>query len=281
MILNGIEVSAHIRSELKKEVSNLDSAGTRPLLATVLVGNDPASITYISNKHKACNEIGILTRDHKLDGNISQSDLINLVESLNDDSMVHGILIQLPLPRHIDEYTVINKISPRKDVDGLTVYNQGLLFAGRGELVPCTPKGIIEILRFYNIDVSGKDVVIVNRSNLVGKPLFLLFLGLDSTVTVCHSKTKNLVEKIKNADILVTAIGNRNVFTLTEDMIKKDTIVIDVGISRHMGKVIGDVDFESVSKKSSWITPVPGGVGPMTICMLLKNTLIATRLQLK
>lgn len=281
MILNGIEVSAHIRSELKKEVSNLDSAGTRPLLATVLVGNDPASITYISNKHKACNEIGILTRDHKLDGNISQSDLINLVESLNDDSMVHGILIQLPLPRHIDEYTVINKISPRKDVDGLTVYNQGLLFAGRGELVPCTPKGIIEILRFYNIDVSGKDVVIVNRSNLVGKPLFLLFLGLDSTVTICHSKTKNLVEKTKNADVLITAIGNRNVFTLTEDMIKKDTIVIDVGISRHMGKVIGDVDFESVSKKSSWITPVPGGVGPMTICMLLKNTLIATRLQLK
>lgn len=281
MILNGIEVSAHIRSKLKKEVSNLDSAGTRPLLATVLVGNDPASITYISNKHKACNEIGILTRDHKLDVNISQSDLINLVESLNDDSMVHGILIQLPLPRHIDEYAVINKISPRKDVDGLTVYNQGLLFAGRGELVPCTPKGIIEILRFYNIDVSGKDVVIVNRSNLVGKPLFLLFLGLDSTVTICHSKTKNLVEKTKNADVLVTAIGNRNVFTLTEDMIKKDTIVIDVGISRHMGKVIGDVDFESVSKKSSWITPVPGGVGPMTICMLLKNTLIATRLQLK
>ncbi len=280
MILNGIEVSSHIRNELRKEVNNLIAKGTRPLLATILVGDDPASMTYISNKHKACKEIGILTRDHNLSSDISQTDLIELVNSLNESTDVHGILIQLPLPKNFDEYEIINKISPKKDVDGLTIFNQGLLYAGRGTLVPCTPKGIIEMLDYYNIDISGKDIVIINRSNLVGKPLSLLFLSLDSTVIICHSKTKNLIEKTKNADILVTAIGNRNLFTLTDEMVKKNAIVVDVGISRSMGKVIGDVDFESVSKKCSWITPVPGGVGPMTICMLLKNTIIATKMQL-
>jgi methylenetetrahydrofolate dehydrogenase (NADP+)/methenyltetrahydrofolate cyclohydrolase len=275
LIISGLEVSSKIKEELITKVQSLNKNGIYPCLSTILVGDDPASTIYVRNKHRACAEVGIETKDNKISSSIEEKNLIELIKSLNHDPSVHGILMQLPLPAHINQFNVINAINPQKDVDGLTYYNAGLLLNKRPLFIPCTPLGVMELLKYYNIELKGKDVVIVNRSILVGKPIALLLLDKDATVMICHSHTKNINEKVKNADIVITAVGNRKLFTLREESVKDGVVVIDIGITRENGKIKGDVDFENVSKKSSWITPVPGGVGPMTIAMLLKNTVIA------
>lgn len=275
MIINGIEVSTKLKSSLRTKVDLLKKQGTHPCLATILVGNDQASSIYVKNKHKACYDLGIYTKDNKIDSSITENELLKKIIDLNNDDSVHGILIQLPLPRHINQFKVINTINPLKDVDGLTYYNAGLLFNKKPLFIPCTPLGIIELFKYYNIELKSKDILIINRSILVGKPLSLLLLDRDATVTVCHSKTMFLEEKLKVADIIITAVGNRNIFTLKEENVKEGVVIIDVGISRLSGKVVGDTDFESLLPKASWITPVPGGVGPMTITMLLNNTVKA------
>jgi methylenetetrahydrofolate dehydrogenase (NADP+) / methenyltetrahydrofolate cyclohydrolase len=279
-VIDGLIVSSSVKSRVKSAVEKLkEDEIIHPCLATVLVGNDAASSTYVNSKQRAAADLGISTRDHKLESTISQKELIDLVILLNNDPDVHGILIQLPLPDHINEFTVINTINPLKDVDGLTPINAGMLLSGKAVLKPCTPLGIIELLDYYNIKVESTDAVIVNRSNLVGKPLAILLLERNATVMMCHSKSTNLVDKLKSADLVVTAVGNRQRFTLKNNMVKDGAIVIDVGTSRHGGKVAGDVeDFQSMKEKVSWITPVPGGVGPMTIAMLLNNTVFAASL---
>jgi methylenetetrahydrofolate dehydrogenase (NADP+)/methenyltetrahydrofolate cyclohydrolase len=248
-----------------------------PCLATILIGSDTPSLVYINNKQKAANSIGIRTLDYRLDTAVSQTELIRLIEKLNLDSSVHGILIQLPLPEHLDKYHVINMVDPMKDVDGLTSINSGLLLNNKTNLIPCTPLGIMELFHFYKIQLDGANVLIINRSNLVGKPLASLLLSKNSTVTISHSHTNNLKFFSQNADIVITAVGNRNSFVLTPDMVNNGAIIIDVGTNRVDGKLCGDVDFERVRKKASYITPVPGGVGPMTICMLLRNTVEASK----
>ena len=268
-------MSADVKARVKKAVDELKESGVQPCLATVLVGDDSASATYVSSKQNDAKEVGIVTKDHRLAATFKQNELLELVQLLNKDYKVHGILVQLPLPNHIDELEIITALSPLKDVDGLTPYNAGMLQSGMGLLKPCTPSGIMELLNYYNIDVAGMDAVVVNRSNLVGKPLSLLLLQKNATVTICHSKTRNLNEKLYNADLVVTAVGNRQRFTLTGDMIKEGAIVIDVGTARLNNKLVGDADFESVKQKASWVTPVPGGVGLMTRAMLLKNTVTA------
>jgi methylenetetrahydrofolate dehydrogenase (NADP+)/methenyltetrahydrofolate cyclohydrolase len=275
VIISGIEVSSKIKEELIIEIQNLKKRSVYPCLSTILVGDDPASAIYIRNKHKACSEVGIQTNDNKLESSIKEKTLIELIKTLNEDKKVHGILMQLPLPDHVNQFNVINTIEPQKDIDGLTYYNAGLLLNRKPSFIPCTPLGVMELLKYYNIELKGKDAIIINRSILVGKPLALLLLDKNATVTICHSHTKNLKEKIRNSDIVVTAIGNRKLFTLTADLVRDNAIVIDIGISRANGKVIGDADYENVSKKVLGITPVPGGVGPMTIAMLLKNTVLA------
>ena len=279
-IIDGNIVASVIKSRIKKEVENMQSKGlVIPSLATVLVGNDPASAIYVKNKQKAAAEVGISTKDHKIGSNISQKELIELVMKLNSDPEVYGILVQLPLPEAINEANVINTISPSKDVDGLTQTSAGMLFNGRATFVPCTPLGIIQLLDYYKIDLESMDAVVLNRSNLVGKPLAILLLQRNASVMVCHSKSKNLVDKIRSAELIVTAVGNRERFALNSSMVKDSAIIIDVGISRLMGRPVGDVeDFESLREKASWITPVPGGVGPMTIAMLLSNTMLAASL---
>lgn len=274
-IFDGKVVSADIKARVKKAVEELKESGVQPCLATVLVGDDSASATYIGSKQNDAKEVGIVTRDHRLAATFKQNELVQLVQLLNKDKKVHGILVQLPLPKHIDEFEIITALSPLKDVDGLTPYNAGMLQSGMGLLKPCTPSGIMELLDYYKIDVAGMDAVVVNRSNLVGKPLALLLLQHNATVIICHSKTRNLNEKLRNADLVVTAVGNRQRFTLTGDMIKEGTIVIDVGTSRLNNKLVGDAEFESVKQKASWVTPVPGGVGLMTRAMLLRNTVTA------
>jgi methylenetetrahydrofolate dehydrogenase (NADP+)/methenyltetrahydrofolate cyclohydrolase len=274
-IIDGKVVAEDVKARVKKAVDELKVSRVQPCLATVLVGDDPASATYVGSKQKDANEVGILTRDHRLADTFKQSKLVELVQLLNNDPAVHGILVQLPLPSHIDQIEIINVLSPLKDVDGLTPYNAGMLQNGTALLKPCTPSGVIELLDYYKIDVSGMDAVIVNRSNLVGKPLAFLLLERNATVTVCHSKTKDLDKKLRNADLVVTAVGNRQRFTLTADMIKEGAVIIDVGTARVGGKLTGDADFDSVKQKASWITPVPGGVGLMTRAMLLKNTVSA------
>ncbi|OLC25754.1 MAG: bifunctional 5,10-methylene-tetrahydrofolate dehydrogenase/5,10-methylene-tetrahydrofolate cyclohydrolase [Candidatus Nitrososphaera sp. 13_1_40CM_48_12] len=274
-IIDGKVVSADVKARVKKAVDELKENGVQPCLATVLVGDDSASATYVSSKQNDAKEVGIVTRDHRLAATFKQNELLELVQLLNKDYKVHGILVQLPLPNHIDELEIITALSPLKDVDGLTPYNAGMLQSGMGLLKPCTPSGIMELLNYYNIDVAGMDAVVVNRSNLVGKPLSLLLLQKNATVTICHSKTRNLNEKLYNADLVVTAVGKRQRFTLMGDMIKEGAIVIDVGTARLNNKLVGDADFESVKQKASWVTPVPGGVGLMTRAMLLKNTVTA------
>jgi methylenetetrahydrofolate dehydrogenase (NADP+)/methenyltetrahydrofolate cyclohydrolase len=273
--IDGVVVANSVKDIVKKAVETLKSEGITPCLATVLVGENPASATYVKNKQKACADVGIITKDHKLPESFTQQEMNSLVDLLNKDDSVHGILIQLPLPKQLDEFSTVSRISPIKDVDGLTPYSVGLLVAGKAILKPCTPSGIIEMFDFYNIDLTGKHAVIINRSNLVGKPLYHLLLDKNATVTTCHSKTKNLKEHCQKADIVITAIGNRTKFVLTADMIKEGAVVIDVGINRQNGKIIGDTDYEEIIKKASYATPVPGGVGPMTIAMLLKNTVTA------
>jgi methylenetetrahydrofolate dehydrogenase (NADP+)/methenyltetrahydrofolate cyclohydrolase len=274
-LIDGNAVSATIRARLANRVSELKEKGVSPCLATILVGNDPASATYVQNKQKAAKQVGLITQDHRLKEDLPQNELANLIDTLNNDTRVHGILLQLPLPKHINEFDMINKISPGKDVDGLTSINSGLLLHGQALLKPCTPSGIIELLNYYNIEITSQNVTIVNRSILVGKPLALLMLENDATVTICHSKSINLNRLLLQADIIIAAVGDRNKFVLKSEMIKEKAVVIDVGTNRQSGKLLGDVDFESVKEKASWITPVPGGVGPMTIAMLLSNTLTA------
>lgn len=270
-------VSQHLKQTIRNEVSALANKGIKPCLATVLVGNNQASATYVKNKQIAASSVGILTRDFKLPENISQEELVKTINELNHDENVHGILIQLPLPNQI-ETSITNMINHEKDVDGLTSYNLGLLLEGTPKLVPCTPLGILELLDYYNINVKGIDVAIINRSNLVGKPLGILLMNRDATVTFFHSKSKGMEDKLKNFDCIITAVGDRQKFTLTSYMVKDGAIIFDVGISRINGKIQGDVDFKSVSERAGYITPVPGGVGPMTVTMLLKNTVHAVSL---
>jgi methylenetetrahydrofolate dehydrogenase (NADP+) / methenyltetrahydrofolate cyclohydrolase len=270
-------VSQQIKQKIKKEVSVLKNKGIQPCLATILVGDNQASATYVKNKQIVANTVGILTKDIKLSDNIKQDELVNIINELNHDKNVHGILVQIPLPHQI-EISITNMVNHQKDVDGLTSYNLGLLLEGTPKLIPCTPLGILELLDFYNIEVNGMDVAIINRSNLVGKPLSILLMNRDATVTIFHSKSKNLEDRLRNFDCIITAVGNRKNFTLRSNMVKEGAVIFDVGISRTNGKIQGDVDFESVSEKAAYITPVPGGVGPMTVTMLLKNTVLATSL---
>ena len=276
--IDGIEVSKEVKEILKRAVQKLKSEGLQPCLATILVGNDPASMTYVRNKHKACESVGIKTKDYNLSNTASQEELDKIIDDLNNDREVHGILVQLPLPRQLNEFTTISRILPIKDVDGLTPQNVGLLSMGKSILKACTPSGIMEMFYYYKINLEGKNVVMINRSNLIGKPLYNLLLQNNATVITCHSKTKNLKEYCQNADIIITAVGDRTKFKLTSDMIKQGVIVIDVAISRHDGKLVGDTDYDDIIQKASWATPVPGGVGPMTVAMLLKNTVTAASL---
>ena len=276
--IDGIEVSKAVKERVKKAVEELKKQGIEPCLATILVGDNPASAIYVRNKHKACEQVGILTKDLTPSATISQSEINETIDSLNKDHSIHGILVQLPLPQQLNEFETISRISPIKDVDGLTPHNMGLLSMGKAVLKACTPSGIMEIFDYYNIDLSGKNVVLINRSNLIGKPLYHLLLEKNATVITCHSKTKNLKEISKSADIVITAVGDRKKFVLTADMIKEGAVVIDVAISKNEGKLVGDIDFEEIIKKASYVSPVPGGVGPMTVAMLLKNTVTAASL---
>ena len=273
--IDGHAVANYVKERVRKAADVLKSEGVIPCLATVLVGENPASATYVKTKQNACTDVGITTKDHKLPDSFSQQEMNSLVDLLNNDNTVHGILIQLPLPKQLDEFSTTSRISPLKDVDGLTPYNAGLLSTGRAILKPCTPSGIMEMFDYYKIDLTGKNAVVINRSNLVGKPLYHMLLEKNATVTTCHSKTKNLKEHCQKADIIITAIGDRAKFVLTADMIKDGAIVIDVGISRNNGNLVGDTDYDEIIKKASYATPVPGGVGPMTVAMLLKNTVTA------
>ena len=274
-IIDGLEVAKNVKQNVSEIVTKLSEQGIKPCLATILVGENPASQTYVRNKHKACEEVGITTQDHQPSADITQEKLNALIDSLNNDTSVHGILLQLPLPSGLNEFEATSRILPEKDVDGLTPHNVGLLSIGSGILKPCTPSGIIEMLEYYKISLEGKNIVIINRSNLVGKPLYHLLLQRSSTVTTCHSRTLNLQEICKNADIVISGVGNRDKFTLTSDMIKEDAIVIDVATTHHNGKLKGDSDFDEIISKASYASPVPGGVGPMTVAMLLKNTVTA------
>ena len=273
--IDGVVIAKAVKEQVKKDVIELNRHGVTPCLATVLVGEDPASATYVRNKHKACQEVGIATKDYKLDAETAQAELTGVIEELNSDTTIHGILIQLPLPKQLDEFAAISKILPSKDVDGLTPHNAGLLAMKRASLIACTPSGIMEMFDYHGIGLEKKNVVLINRSSLVGKPLYHLLLEEDATVITCHSKTKNLTELCQTADVVITAVGDRTKFTLTPDMIKEDAVVIDVAISRYRDKLVGDSDFEQMIQKASFATPVPGGVGPMTVAMLLKNTVKA------
>lgn len=273
--IDGLLVSAAVRERVKKATDELKLQGIQPCLATVLIGDNQASATYVRNKQKACSEVGITTKDHKLPATITQTELNHLIDSLNQDKTVHGILVQLPLPLQCDEFETTSRISPLKDVDGLTPHNVGLLSMKKALLKACTPSGIMELFDHYSIDLEGKNIVVINRSNLVGKPILHLLLEKNATVTMCHSKTKDLSEICKNADIIITGVGDRTKFTLTPEMIRDDAIVIDVATSRLDGKLVGDCDFDKIIQKASFASPVPGGVGPMTIAMLLKNTVTA------
>lgn len=264
--IDGKIISTKIKEELKAEIKTYM---IKPCLAVIQIGNDEASNVYISAKQKACSEVGIYLKHIKFDEDSREIEIINKIIELNNDEYVHGILLQLPIPEKFNEEKLINYISRNKDVDGLTDINVGKLINNKKCLVSCTPQGIIKLLEESGVSIPGKNVVIVGRSKLVGKPLISLFLNNDATVTVCHSKTNNLKEFTKNADILVVAVGKKHL--ITEDMVKKDSVVIDVGINRIDGKLYGDVDYENVKNKVSLITPVPGGVGPMTVAMLLCN----------
>jgi len=276
--IDGKIIAQTVKDRVKKAAEELKNQGISPCLATVLIGDNPASATYVRNKHKACQEVGIATKDHKLDANVTQSELSKIIDELNSDNLVHGILVQLPLPKQLDEFATTARISPLKDVDGLTLHNAGLLAMKKAALVACTPSGVMEMFDYHDIDLEGKNVVLINRSNLVGKPLYHLLLEKNATVLTCHSRTKNLTELCQAADIIITAVGDRTKFKLTSDMIKEGAIVIDVAISRYQEKLVGDADYEDIIQKASFATPVPGGVGPMTVAMLLKNTITAASL---
>ena len=280
-ILNGKELASKLNLELKDKISSfIKTSGINPKLAAVLVGDDPASKLYINIKRKTCSEIGIGSILVDLDKNITKSKLLDEIKKLNKDKSVHGILLQIPLPRDLQPYTseFIEQIDPIKDVDGLHPINRGKLFDYNEDFVPCTPKGIVTLLEHYNIEIQGKNVVIINRSNLVGKPLIFMLLKRNATVTICHSYTKNLDGYTKKADILIVAVGKSKF--ITKEKVKEGVVIVDVGISRENGKLSGDVDFEGVFDKCSWITPNPGGIGPMTVSFLLQNTFNAYKKQL-
>ena len=274
VLIDGKKVSGEIRNRLADEIQELKKkAGKTPGLATVLVGDDPASSVYVRNKNKICGELGFQSFEQKLSADTSEEKLLQLVGELNSNKDVHGILVQLPLPDQIDSEKILQAIDPKKDVDGFHPINVGKLVVGNALLTPCTPTGIIALLDRYDIEISGKHAVIIGRSNIVGKPVSMLLLHRNATITICHSRTQNLEEVTRSADILVAAVGRANF--VTDEMVSEGTVVIDVGINRVDGKLTGDVDFEPVSKKASHITPVPGGVGPMTIALLMENTLKA------
>ena len=277
-VMYGKLVAYHVKQEVKQDVELLQSRQIQPCLAVILVGENPASLVYVNNKQKACKELGIESKSIVLPEDFGQENLLEVIHDLNEDPTVNGILCQLPLPAGYDEKTIIEAISPVKDVDAFHPINVGHIMIGDHTFLPCTPAGIMEMLSYYNIDITGKECVVVGRSNIVGKPMSMLLLHKNGTVTTAHSKTENLAEVCRRADILVAAVGKPGF--ITADMVKEGAVVIDVGINRdENGKLCGDVDFENVSRKTSWITPVPGGVGPMTIAMLMKNTVTATKLQ--
>lgn len=277
-IIDGKKQSDIIREHLKNQVAEFTGkSGIAPGLAVVLAGSDPASAVYVKNKIKGCEQTGIKSYSYYLPDDVSENELLSLIDALNIDSKVNGILVQLPLPKHISEQKVLERIDYKKDVDGFHAMNTGNLLLGRQTIYSCTPLGCIELLKAYNIQIAGKNAVVVGRSNIVGKPLALMLLAENATVTICHSRTQNLKDICKSADILCVAIGRANF--ITGDMVKQGAAVIDVGMNRYNDKLCGDVDFEQAEKEAGFITPVPGGVGPMTITMLLSNTLKAAKLQ--
>ncbi|MEE3499098.1 MAG: bifunctional methylenetetrahydrofolate dehydrogenase/methenyltetrahydrofolate cyclohydrolase FolD [Ruminococcus bromii] len=278
-IIDGKKVSAEVKEEVRQQTLKLkETHGITPGLAVVIVGDDPASRVYVNNKKKACELVGFKSEEYALPAETTQQELLNLVETLNNKDDINGILVQLPLPKHLDDKAVIAAINPKKDVDAFHAVNVGKIMLGEYDFLPCTPAGVMEMLHSYNIEVSGKNCVVIGRSNIVGKPMAMLLLHENGTVTICHSRTKNLAEVTKQADILVAAVGRPKF--VTADMVKDGAVVIDVGMDRdENGKLCGDVDFENVKDKCSYITPVPGGVGPMTIATLMKNTLKAAKIQ--
>lgn len=277
-ILDGKGLAKDIRQNLKIEVDEMKKRGILPKLAVIMVGNDSSSKIYVKNKSKACEEIGIDFEEYMLNEDITMEELLNLINSLNNKKEIHGILLQSPIPKHLDINEAFKAIAPHKDVDGFNPINVGKLCLGQDCFVSCTPAGVIKVLEKYNIDIEGKNAVILGRSNIVGKPMIQLMLNKNATVTVCHSKTKNIEQYTKNADILIVAIGKSKF--ITKDMVKPGAVIIDVGINRgEDGKLSGDVDFENVSEIASYITPVPGGIGPMTIAMLMTNVVKAANNQ--
>jgi methylenetetrahydrofolate dehydrogenase (NADP+)/methenyltetrahydrofolate cyclohydrolase len=276
VVIDGKQTSADIREELKVEVDQMIQAGkAQPGLAVVIVGADPASQVYVRNKVRACEQVGLYSEKYELDASVSEEELLGLIDKLNLSDKIHGILVQLPIPDHIDESKVLNAILPEKDVDGFHPINVGKLVVGEGTLLPCTPHGCMVLLERYGVDLKGKEAVVVGRSNIVGKPISFMLLEKHATVTICHSRTQDLAGHIKKADVVVAAVGRPEM--VTGDMLKEGAVVIDVGINRTEKGLVGDVEYESASKVASKITPVPGGVGPMTITMLLKNTIVAAK----
>ena len=277
-IIDGKAVSQFVKDEVKKEVSALGEKGVSVGLAVIIMGNDSASRTYVNNKKKACEATGIISEEYALPEDTTMDELLALIKELNAKKSINGILCQLPLPKHLDEKAVIENIDPIKDVDAFHAVNTGHIMIGDYSFLPCTPAGIMEMLKYYNIEIEGKECVVSGRSNIVGKPMAMLLLQKNGTVTICHSRTKNLKEVTSRADILVAAVGIP--YFVTADMVKDGAVVIDVGMDRNKeGKLCGDVDFAEVEKKASYITPVPGGVGPMTIATLMKNTVTAAKIQ--
>lgn len=275
-LLSGKAVSARVKEELKKEAAVLTAEGTKPGLAVVIVGDDPASKVYVANKEKACAELDFYSEKHALPADTTEEDLLALIDRLNNDSKIHGILVQLPLPDHLDDKIIINHILPEKDVDAFHPINVGKIMIGDFDFVPCTPAGVMELIKESGVSAEGKECVVIGRSNIVGKPMSMLLLHQNGTVTMCHSKTQNLPEVTRRADILVAAVGIPKF--VKADMVKPGAVVIDVGMDRdENGKLCGDVDFAEVEPIAGAITPVPGGVGPMTIAMLMRNTLTAAK----
>ena len=278
-IIDGKKVSANVKERVRLECERLvKEHGVTPGLAVVIVGDDPASRVYVNNKKKACELVGFKSEEYALPAETTQEELLSLVDTLNNKDDINGILVQLPLPKHLDDKSVIERISPKKDVDAFHAVNVGKIMLGEYDFLPCTPAGVMEMLHQYEIPVEGKQCVVIGRSNIVGKPMGMLLLHENGTVTICHSRTKNLKEVCQRADILVAAVGRAKF--VTADMVKGGAVVIDVGMNRdENGKLCGDVDFENVKDKCSYITPVPGGVGPMTIATLMKNTIKACKIQ--
>lgn len=281
IIIDGKKTSADIKAEIAVETAEfIKNTGVTPGLAVVIVGNDPASEVYVRNKCRACEAVGFHSEKYEMSGETTEEELIALIDKLNDDKNIHGILVQLPLPKHMDVEKILLRIKPEKDVDAFHPYNTGKIMQGKYDFLPCTPAGVMELLARYNVEIKGKNCVVIGRSDIVGKPMSMLLLHKDGTVTVCHSRTVDLPEVCRRADIIVAAVGRANF--VTADMVKEGAVVIDVGINRLPdGKLCGDVAYDEVEKKASAITPVPGGVGPMTIAMLMRNTLTAAQKSIK